>query len=111
MKKFQAVVIMIALVMLASGRRFRRAVVAGTGRAIGGGTGGTPFRGWPYYVIVSPSYPYFFMMDRFIHTPCHPKRIRISPSNSGSQPTVFLRAASVRFLEQGGHARSPRWYS
>ena len=39
MKKFQAVVIMIALVMLVSGRRFRWAVVAGTGRAIGGGTG------------------------------------------------------------------------
>jgi hypothetical protein len=34
MKKFQAVVIMIALVMLVSGRRFRWAVVAGTGRAI-----------------------------------------------------------------------------
>ena len=34
-------------------------MVAGTGRAIGGASGGTPFRGWLYGVIASPQLPIF----------------------------------------------------
>ena len=108
MKKFQAVVIMIVLVMPASGQ-ISAGGCRGTDRAIGGANGGTPFRGWPYGVIALLQ---FFLLWTGLSLRRVALRVTLlCPCNRGGQPAVFLRPASGRFLEQGGYARSSRRYS